>query len=58
MRVVAFNASERWAPSDVARDVAKRHAERGTGLDRGLRCFADVRGTGLPPDKVSSPASC
>ena len=33
-RVVAFNTSEGWAhdvSEDIAREVAKRHQERGTG---------------------------
>ena len=41
-RVVAFNTSEGWArdvSEDVAREVARRHRERGTGLDHGLRRF-------------------
>jgi len=40
--VIAFNIAEGWArdvSEDAAREVAKRHQERGTGLDRGLRRF-------------------
>ena len=37
-----FNVAEGWVryvSEDVAREVAKRYDERGTGLDRGLRRF-------------------
>jgi hypothetical protein len=40
--VIAFNIAEGWArdvSEDAAREVAKRHHERGTDLDRGLRRF-------------------